>query len=95
MHPDTVTDIFKKFIKRHNLLDIRLHDLRHTSCTMLINAGLNVRAIASRMGHANANVTLTVYSHALKSADREAANILENLTARKNENPSQKQENIR
>lgn len=94
-HPDTITDVFKKFIKRHNLPSIRLHDLRHTSCTLLINAGLNVRAIASRMGHANPNVTLAVYAHALKSADREAANVLENLTAKKNEKLFQKQENIR
>ena len=83
MHPDTVTSTFKEFIKKHNLPDIRLHDMRHTAATMLINAGLNVRAVASRLGHANPNVTLTVYSHALKSADRQAADIMENLIAKK------------
>jgi len=50
---------------------------------MLINAGLNVRAVASRLGHANPNVTLSVYSHALKSADRQAADIMESLTVKK------------
>lgn len=30
-HPDTFTSIFKKFIQRHKLPDIRLHDLRHTN----------------------------------------------------------------
>lgn len=85
IHPDTLTDLFKKFLKRHDLPDIRLHDVRHTSATMLIHAGLNVRAVAARMGHANPNVTLTVYSHALQSADREAANIMETITSKKNE----------
>lgn len=79
IHPDTVTDTFSKFIKKHDLPKIRLHDLRHTSATMLINAGVNVRAVASRLGHANPNVTLSVYSHALKSADRQAADIMENI----------------
>ena len=95
IHPDTLTDTFKKFLTRHGLPDIRLHDIRHTACTMLLHAGLNVRAVASRMGHANPNVTLSVYAHALKSADREAANILGNMTSKKNETLSPKQENAR
>ena len=27
MHPDSFTDIFNKFMRKHNLPDIRLHDL--------------------------------------------------------------------
>lgn len=91
MHPDSITDIFKKFIKRHNLPDIRLHDIRHTSCTLLIQAGLNIRAVAARMGHANPNVTLAVYSHALQSADQKAANVLEGFMT-KNKDSLQKAE---
>jgi integrase len=77
MHPDSFTDIFKKFIHKYSLPDIRLHDLRHTSATLLINAGLNVRAVAQRLGHANANVTLAIYTHALQSVDEAAANVME------------------
>jgi len=79
IHVDTLTETFKKFLKRHNLPNIRLHDLRHTAATMLIHSGLNIRAVASRLGHANPSVTLAVYSHALQSADREAANVMESL----------------
>src|SRR5690606_14015698 len=28
IHPDTINDVFKKFLRRHQLPDIRLHDLR-------------------------------------------------------------------
>jgi len=79
MHPDSLTAAFKDFLRKHELPNIRLHDLRHTAATMLVHAGLNVRAIASRLGHANPNVTLSVYSHTLQSADKEAANMMENL----------------
>lgn len=85
MHPDSFTDIFKKFIKKHNLPNIRLHDLRHTAATILINAGLNVRAVAQRLGHANANVTLGIYAHAFQSVDDAAANVMESYI--KNKNP--------
>lgn len=83
IHPDTLTDTFGKFMEKHDLPHIRLHDLRHTACTMLLHAGLNVRAVASRMGHANANVTLSVYAHALKSADRQAADLMEGILKKK------------
>jgi len=87
MHPDSFTDIFKKFIRKYNLPDIRLHDLRHTAATLLINAGLNIRAVARRLGHANANVTLGIYAHALESADEAAANVIEGYI--KNQKPTQ------
>lgn len=85
MHPDSFTDIFKKFIRKYNLPDIRLHDLRHTAATLLINAGLNVRAVAQRLGHANANVTLGIYTHALQSADEAAANVIESYIKTQNQ----------
>lgn len=91
MHPDSFTDMFGKFLQRHNLSHIRLHDLRHTAATMLISAGLNVKAVASRMGHANPNVTLQVYTHALKRVDREAADIMENLTSKNDKSITEKQ----
>ncbi len=90
IHPDSVTSIFNKFLKRHNLPHIRFHDLRHLAATILIHEGLNVRAVAGRMGHANPDVTLRVYSHVLQSADRQAADIMEGIF-KKNSPTDQKQ----
>jgi len=50
-----------------------LHALRHFSATQLIAAGHDVRTVAGRLGHADASVTLRVYSHVLPERDREAA----------------------
>ena len=50
---------------------------------MLIHAGMNIRAVAQRLGHANANVILGIYSHALQSADEAAVNVMEGLTRKK------------
>ncbi len=50
-----------------------LHEMRHFSATEMIAAGIDVRTAAGRLGHADASVTLRVYSHALEQRDREAA----------------------
>ena len=54
----------------------RFHDLRHFSVTTLIAAGVDVRTVANRHGHANATMTLNRYAHALPERDREAAEVL-------------------
>ena len=56
--------------------DFRFHDLRHFSVTTLIAAGVDVRTVADRHGHANATMTLNRYAHALPERDREAARLL-------------------
>ena len=54
----------------------RFHDLRHFSITTLIAAGVDVRTVAARHGHANAMMTLNRYAHALPEKDRQAAEVL-------------------
>jgi len=54
----------------------RFHDLRHFSVTTLIAAGVDVRTVATRHGHARATMTLDRYAHALPERDREAAGVL-------------------
>jgi integrase len=54
----------------------RFHDLRHFSVTTLIAAGVDIRTVAERHGHARATMTLDRYAHALPERDREAAGVL-------------------
>jgi len=49
---------------------MRFHDLRHASATLALAEGVNVPVVSARLGHANANVTLSVY---MAGADAEAA----------------------
>jgi integrase len=60
---------------------IRFHDLRHFSATQLIGAGVDVRTVAERLGHADASTTLRIYSSFLEERDRVAAEILGALVA--------------
>lgn len=45
------------------LPEVGMHDLRHFYASVLIRAGRNVKTVSERLGHANAAMTLNVYSH--------------------------------
>jgi len=74
--PGTVTRRFEAI--RHSLGydKIRLHDFRHFTATRLMAAGVPVRTVSGRLGHANAATTLTVYAHWVEASDQEAAVIM-------------------
>ncbi|MCQ2492070.1 MAG: site-specific integrase [Lachnospiraceae bacterium] len=55
---------------------IRIHDLRHSSCALLINLGYSPIQIAERLGHESVTITER-YSHLYPSVQREMANSLD------------------
>lgn len=74
--PDTITQRWGRLRKRHGLDGVRLHDLRHWAATDMLGAGVDVRTVAGRLGHAHPAVTLNVYSHFLPAKDIEAGKVL-------------------
>lgn len=44
----------------------KFHDLRHSHASNMIHAGLNIKLLQERMGHATASITLDVYGHIFK-----------------------------
>jgi integrase len=74
--PDNVTSFFIRVRNEVGATTVKLHDLRHFTATQLIGAGVDIRTVAGRLGHADPSVTLRVYSHALEERDRAAADIM-------------------
>ena len=52
-------------VRRAGVPVIRLHDLRHTHATLLIDAGVPVKVVSERLGHATAAFTIETYQHVL------------------------------
>lgn len=77
--PDSVTNWFDKFLKKHGLPHVCFHSLRHLSATLLIDQGINIKAVSSRLGHSSVSTTIDIYSHSLQSADRLSADKMEQL----------------
>jgi integrase len=71
--PDVLTAWFRDFIRTLALPHIRFHDLRHAHATSLLASGVNVKVVSERLGHSTTKMTLDVYSHALPTLQREAA----------------------
>ena len=79
IYPDTVTDWFAKFIRKHDFPHVTLHSLRHTNASLMIAEGADVCTVSKRLGHANTATTLNIYAHALNSKDLEIADKLESV----------------
>lgn len=77
--PDRVTLAFRRAADRLGLYGVRLHDLRHFSATQLLAAGVPIKSVSARLGHANATTTLNVYAHQIETVDERAAEVLAGL----------------
>ncbi len=58
---------------------IRLHDLRHSHASLLIEMGFSALLVSERLGHDNVSTTLDIYSHLFPSKQVEVAEKLEKL----------------
>jgi len=92
MNIQTPTHWFPKFLKKYNLPHRKFHSLRHTSATLLLCSGVNIKTVSNRLGHADIETT-NIYLDALAEADVEATNTLQNLLITQTENTNFKKAN--
>ena len=59
-------------------VSIRCHDLRHTYCTMLVDAGVPLKQAMVWLGHADEKMILRVYDHVLASRSVASVAMVEN-----------------
>ena len=52
---------------------MRVHDLRHTHASVLLAAGVPVKVVSERLGHATVTITLETYQHVMPGMQAEAA----------------------
>ena len=63
----------KRISVKAGLPSIRVHDLRHSHASMLIEMGFNALEIADRLGHESVKTTLDTYSHLYPDKDKKLA----------------------
>lgn len=64
------------------LRKIRVHDLRHTSATLLLLGGTPAKVVSERLGHASIGITLDLYSHVLPDMQQDAATAMDSILDR-------------
>ncbi|MGC5223862.1 tyrosine-type recombinase/integrase [Micromonospora sp. DT81.3] len=60
---------------------LHLHELRHTHATLLLRAGVHPKIVSEQLGHADIQTTLNTYSHAVRTLQRGAADLVGQLLA--------------
>lgn len=58
--------------KKYNLHKITTHGLRHTHCSLLLEAGVSIKEVQDRLGHSDVQTTMNIYAHVTQKAKEEA-----------------------
>jgi integrase len=98
IHPHSISQTFERIARRAGVPVIRLHGLRHTHGTLLISAGVPVKVVSERLGHATPGYTIGTYQHVMPGMQAEAARVFERLVglgALPSDQPSEKSEKSR
>ncbi|MCZ6586453.1 MAG: tyrosine-type recombinase/integrase [Alphaproteobacteria bacterium] len=75
--PRNFTREFTKAVAATELPQITFHGLRHTHITHLLKAGVPVKVVSERAGHANISITLQTYAHVMPGMQEDAAALIE------------------
>lgn len=76
---NNVRRAFLEALHEAGLPRMKIHELRHTSATLLLAAGENPKVVQERLGHSKVGITLDIYSHVPREVDRRAADKLGGL----------------
>lgn len=78
--PNGVTQFTTRLRNRLGLPEFHLHSLRHWSGTALVEAGIDIRNVAGRLGHIDGgSLLLSRYAHRSDDQDRKAGKVLSTL----------------
>ncbi|MFN0280625.1 MAG: tyrosine-type recombinase/integrase, partial [Kineosporiaceae bacterium] len=88
LRPNAVSAEFSQLVRACGLPQIRLHDLRHSACSLLLAGGVPLEVVQMILGHAAPSVTRRVYAHILRDPTAEQVNQATDLITRHIPTPS-------
>ena len=79
--------------KKTGVKKIRIHDIRHSHASLLINQGCDALMLADRLGHEKVSTTLNTYSHLFPHKQQDLVHSLESLQATDSPTPAPPSDN--
>lgn len=79
--PNTLSAMWIKILKKYNLKRVRLHDLRHSCASLLIDKGFELKDVSEWLGHSDIGVTANLYGHLFDQKKRDMADKFANFFA--------------
>jgi integrase len=74
-----VRHVFKRMLEKADLRQIRIHDLRHTFASLLLQQGESIVYVKDQLGHASIQITVDTYGHLIPGANRAAVDRLDDV----------------
>lgn len=75
--PKYVDKHLKALCKAAEIPQVSFHKLRHTAATLMVAAGVPLALVKDQLGHSSITLTMGTYAHMLPTAQREAAEKLD------------------
>lgn len=72
IHPRNDYRSFRALLTKAGLRRVRLHDLRHTAASLLLEQGVHPRVVMEILGHSQISLTMNTYSHVVPDTVRSA-----------------------
>ena len=74
--------VFYRLIEKADVPRFRIHDIRHTFASLLLQQGESLHYVREQMGHASIQTTVDVYGHLVPGSNRNAVNRLDDPALR-------------
>lgn len=74
-----LSDTLNRAADEAGITRIKVHDLRHSFITLLINNDVNIKTISALVGHANTKMTWDVYGHLYPEKENQAISKLDEI----------------
>lgn len=73
---DYLNRALRRITTSHQLDKITIHGFRHTHASLLFESGATIKEVQDRLGHANSEITLQIYTHVSTVQKRKTASAL-------------------
>lgn len=81
----SVERVFKRHIAIAGIKPIRIHDLRHSHASLMIEFGADPMFIMKRLGHASYEETITIYGHLFPNKAKNIVSKLDQISLKENQ----------
>ena len=75
--PGSFSHKYHRFLEKNGIRICRLHDLRHTNASLMLQYGVSPKVMSARLGHSNIGITMDLYTHVIGNLQEEASNKIE------------------
>jgi len=81
-NPNTFGTEFARRARLLKLPRIRLHDLRHSYATLMLESGVDLKTVSQALGHSTIRITADTYAHVTPAMQQSAADRLDRIIGR-------------